>query len=146
MHGVLVVLLVGALIICVTVLIHITGLIAINKLATRLSAPTRARRIHHRFVAMIAVALGLFVVSTAEIWLWAGYFLFLGVCGDLEIALYLSTTTYSTVGYGDVVPMNGWRLLAALEGVTGFLMIGWSTAFLVTAGTRHGPFRIGEHF
>lgn len=146
MHGVLVVLLAGALIICVTVLIHITGLIAINKLATRLSAPTRARRIHHRFAAMVAVVLGLFVVSTAEIWLWAGCFLLLGVSGDLEIALYLSTTTYSTVGYGDVVPMNGWRLLAALEGVTGFLMIGWSTAFLVTAGTRHGPFRTGEHF
>jgi hypothetical protein len=33
-----------------------------------------------------------------------------------------------------------------MEGVNGFLLIGWSTAYLVTAGTRIGPFTRGEHF
>ena len=35
--------------------------------------------------------------------------------------------------------------MTALEGINGFLMIGWSTAYLVRASTRHGPFR-KEHF
>ena len=38
------------------------------------------------------------------------------------------------------------RLLTALEGINGFLLIGWSTAYLVSASIRHGPFRMGEHF
>ncbi|WP_292396152.1 hypothetical protein [Mesorhizobium sp.] len=37
-------------------------------------------------------------------------------------------------------------MLAALEGVSGFLLIGWSTAYLIAAGTRIGPFKTGEHF
>jgi hypothetical protein len=37
-------------------------------------------------------------------------------------------------------------MLAALEGINGFLLIGWSTAYLIAAGIRVGPFRSGEHF
>jgi hypothetical protein len=70
----------------------------------------------------------------------------LGVVGSLEEALYFSTVTFSTIGYGDIVPPLRWRLLCALEGINGFLLIGWSTAYLIAASTRHGPFRVGEHF
>jgi hypothetical protein len=44
------------------------------------------------------------------------------------------------------VPAQEWRLLASLEGINGFLLIGWSTAYLVAASTRIGPFKSGEHF
>ncbi len=37
-------------------------------------------------------------------------------------------------------------MLSALQGINGFLLIGWSTAYLVAAGIRIGPFRSGEHF
>jgi hypothetical protein len=37
-------------------------------------------------------------------------------------------------------------VFAALEAMNGFTLIGWSIAYLVAASTRHGPFRIGEHF
>ena len=60
--------------------------------------------------------------------------------------LYFAAASVLTVGYGDVVPAHGWRVLAALEGINGFLLIGWSTAYLIAAGTRVGPFRVGEHF
>jgi hypothetical protein len=61
-------------------------------------------------------------------------------------ALYFSTVSFSTVGYGDIIVGAQWRLLASLEAINGFLLIGWSTAYLVSASTRHGPFRLGEHF
>ena len=53
---------------------------------------------------------------------------------------------FSTIGYGAIAFDPNWRLLTALEGINGFLMIGWSTAFLIRASTRHGPFRKEEHF
>ncbi|WP_288142541.1 ion channel [Mesorhizobium sp.] len=95
---------------------------------------------------MIIVVVALFAVISVEIWIWAGLYLWLGVLHDFETALYFSTVTFSTIGYGDVVPGYDWRILAALEGINGFLLIGWSTAYLVAAGTRVGPFRAGEHF
>ncbi|MNL80149.1 Ion channel [compost metagenome] len=68
------------------------------------------------------------------------------VVPDFPPALYFSTTTFATVGFGDITADPAWRMLSALQGVNGFLVIGWSTAYLVAAGIRVGPFRSGEHF
>lgn len=139
-------LLVGTVLICTTVLIHIVGLISITWFAASMGKVLKLNGLAGRTGVMVGVVLGLFAVVTVEIWLWTFCYLLLGVTSDFDAALYLSTVTFSTVGYGDVVPAVEWRLLAALEGVTGFLMIGWSTAYLVTASTKFGPFRSGEHF
>jgi ABC-type anion transport system duplicated permease subunit len=47
----------------------------------------------------------------------------------IEASFYFSSVTYSTIGYGDVVLPETWRLLAAMEGLTGILMCSWSGAF-----------------
>jgi hypothetical protein len=137
---------VGTLLICMTVLIHIAGLVIVTQFVSKIRVRWALHGQGGRVVAMVTVVLGLFATAATEIWLWTLSYLWLGVSPDLETSLYLSTVTYSTVGYGDVVPAHGWRLLAALEGVAGFMMIGWSTAYLVTASTRVGPFRQGDHF
>lgn len=93
-----------------------------------------------------AVIAGTVLIYTVEVWLWAAVYLAIGVSETFEAALYFSTTTFSTLGYGDMVLGEQWRLLGSLEGINGFLLIGWSTAYLVAASTRHGPFRLGEHF
>lgn len=136
----------GTIVISLTVLIHTFGLIAVTQAMGHLGARFRMHGRRSRVVAMISVVMGLFAVMTAEVWLWAGVYRLLGVLPDFETALYFSTITFSTVGYGDVVPAHDWRILAALEGVNGFLLIGWSTAYLIAAGTRIGPFKTGEHF
>ena len=97
-------------------------------------------------VAIISVVIGLFAVISVEVWIWAGFYWLLDMLPDFETALYFSTVTFSTIGYGDIVPNVGWRLFAALEGINGLLLIGWSTAYLIAAGTRVGPFKAGEHF
>ncbi|PLP55594.1 metal transporter [Mesorhizobium loti] len=136
----------GTAIIGLTVLIHTFGLIAITHVMARLVAKFRMHGQRSRVVAMISVVLGLFAVLTVEIWLWAACYWLLGLLPDFATALYFSTVTFSTIGYGDIVPAPNWRMLAALEGINGFLLIGWSTAYLIAAGTRIGPFRAGEHF
>ena len=111
---------------------------------------TRALRLHThgigKAIAMVVVVLGVFFIHTIEIWLWAGMFMATGALTKLEDALFLSTATFSTVGSADMAVKPAWRLLASLEGVNGFVLMGWSTAYLVTASTRFGPFRRGENF
>jgi voltage-gated potassium channel Kch len=137
---------IGTIVISLTVLIHTFGLIAITHVMGWLVAHFRMHGRRSRVIAMISVVFGLFAVLTVEIWLWAIFHLLIGTFPDIATSLYFSTVTFSTLGYGDVLPPERWRLLAALEAVNGFLLIGWSTAYLIAASTRVGPFRSGEHF
>jgi len=139
-------LLVGTAMISLTVVIHTFGLMAVTRAMGIMTDVLRLRGRRSHVVAMIAAVIGIFGVLTVEVWLWAACYYALGIVGDFETALYFSTATFSTVGYGDIVAGEDWRLLTALEGVNGFLLIGWSTAYLVAAGIRVGPFRAGEHF
>jgi voltage-gated potassium channel Kch len=81
---------------------------------------------------ILFVVLGLIGIHTVEIWLYASAYLLLGVVPDFETALYFSTTSFTTIGYGDVVLGERWRLLGAIEGANGLLLFGWSTAFLMS--------------
>lgn len=44
-------------------------------------------------------------------------------------ALYFSAETYTTLGYGDVLPHGDLRLLAGLEALNGMLLIGWTASY-----------------
>jgi voltage-gated potassium channel len=63
-------------------------------------------------------------------------YLALDALRDLETALFFSTSSFTTIGYGDVVLDRRWRLVAAIEGANGLLMFGWSTAFLISITSR----------
>jgi hypothetical protein len=134
----------GSILVALTVLIHTIGLITIAAVTPRLA---RWLGFHNhdvgRTLVMTGTVLGILVILTLEVWSWAAAYALLNVTNEFEDALYLSTSLFSTVGY-EMQPFHqGWRLLTALEGINGFLMIGWSTAYLVRASTLHGPFR--EH-
>jgi voltage-gated potassium channel len=53
-----------------------------------------------------------------------------------ELAFYFSASSYSTVGYGDLILPSNWRLLGPLEGITGMLMCGISVSVLFALVTR----------
>ena len=67
---------------------------------------------------------------------WAGFYRLSGVLLDLETAIYFSITSYTTVGYGDIVLKAPWRLLGPIEAAIGILMFGWSTSVMVAAISR----------
>ena len=81
---------------------------------------------------LLGAAVGLVVIHTVEIWLYAGLYLVLKAASTFESALYFSTVTYATIGYGDVLIDKSWRILGAIEGAIGVIMLGWSTAFLIS--------------
>jgi hypothetical protein len=82
------------------------------------------------FWILVRVVYGLLVLHVAQITAWALCFLWAGCLPDFATAFYYSATSYSTAGYGDVVPAGHWRIMGAMEAVTGVLMFGWSTGVL----------------
>jgi hypothetical protein len=120
-----------------TVCIHFVGLLALTWMMRRRGHHLRPHEGAVRVAALIVfVVLGLVAIHTIEIWLYAAAFLAVGALPDLEVALYFSTTSFTTLGYGDVVLDRHWRLFGAIEGANGLLLIGWSTAFLLSVIQR----------
>jgi hypothetical protein len=127
----------ATLMVGLTVTIHFVGLVALLWMLR-----SRAHVLHghessiRQGVAIVVTVLGLVLIHTAQVWLYAGAFLAVGALEDLETALYFSTASFTTIGYGDVVLAHRWRLLGAVEGANGLLLFGWSTAFLVSITSR----------
>ena len=69
-------------------------------------------------------------------------FYMLGELQNFETALYFSTTTFTAVGYGDVLISPRWRLVAAIEAANGVILLAWSTTFLLSVTSR---LRVLEH-
>ena len=120
-----------------TMLIHMTGLIV---LMAFMRARSGGLRPHENMFGqagfIMLIVFGLFAIHAVEIWAYALLYLGFGEFDTLESSLYFATSTFTTLGYGDVILGPGWRLVAAIEGFNGFLLIGWSTAFLVSVISR----------
>ncbi|HEY6609864.1 MAG TPA: potassium channel family protein [Pseudomonas sp.] len=80
-------------------------------------------------LVMLLMMLGYFV----QIALWAGLFMLLGEFDEFATSIYYSGVTFATLGYGDIVLSERWRLLGALEAGNGVLMLGISTGVMTAA-------------
>jgi voltage-gated potassium channel len=78
----------------------------------------------------------LLVLHLLEMAVWAAAYTAASVLPDFETSLYYSLKSYTTVGYGDVLPPNSWRFLGPIEAAVGVLMLGWSTGIIVAAVQR----------
>ncbi len=65
------------------------------------------------------------------IWLWAIAFHWLQIFGTYEEAVYFSLVAFTTLGFGDILLPQEWRLLSGLAAANGLLMFGLLTAILV---------------
>ena len=117
----------------VTVIVHGVGAVASISRAARVWTQRRHRPGRLGTELLMAQLVGiLLLVHLAEALVWALFFVLVGGLPDLETAVYFSLASYTTVGYGDVVLPEPWRLLGPIEAAVGVLMLGWSTGILVT--------------
>jgi voltage-gated potassium channel Kch len=84
---------------------------------------------------------GVLMAHGLEIWLFAAFYIVVGAIPDLPTSLYFSAVTYASVGYGDIIIGSDWRIVGAIEGVAGVILLGCSTAFLVAVVTELDLFR-----
>ena len=130
----------ATLMVLVIAVIHMVGLsILIRFLRSQLRLVPRLQRLP--VAALLAATVGIVAIHSAEIWVYAGLYLALDAFKTFEEALYFSTVTYASIGYGDLLMPKPWRILAAIEGAAGVIMLGWSTAFLVSLLTQLKVFR-----
>ena len=87
-------------------------------------------------LTIIAVVMWFFVAICAQCWLWAALLVTLGAVEGFEPAIYFTTVTFTTLGYGDIVLGPEWRLLGAFAATNGTIIVGWTTAMIVLAVQR----------
>ena len=88
-----------------------------------------------RAMAMILITqvmLMLVLGNLLQCGIWALLFMLLREFGDFETAYYYSLVNFSTLGYGDIVMSDRWRMLGPLQAINGVLMIGVSTASITS--------------
>jgi len=123
---------VGAAMIALCVVIHGLGLFTLRRLMHSERGKERLR--HLEPLSLRGTLFTLFVVFAiislhfVEIWLFALLYDFVGALRSFQEALYVSTSSYATLGASSAVS-HQWRLVGAIEGLIGFILIGWSTAF-----------------
>ena len=133
------VVLVCLVLLVVTTVIHYEVLRGLAVLLPGLGIKPRAKLIVVIIAAFLAHALEIALYALA-IW---GLVRFggLGTLDDssrfsLDVSLYFSAETYTSLGYGDVVPGGAVRLLAGVEALNGLLLIGWSASYTYIAMER----------
>lgn len=123
----------GVLLVIVMTLVHGLGVVGITRLLRLEDSTLKAHRLDGRaFGLLTSMALSLFALHAVEIALFAAFYLGVGALRSVEEALYFSASSYATLGHANLDFPDRWRLVGALEGLVGFLLLGWSTAVFVT--------------
>ncbi|MEM1382435.1 MAG: potassium channel family protein [Pseudomonadota bacterium] len=129
----------GSALLCVSAILHVGVLAAALALVRRLRRTTEHWRATMRYVAATGTSFSSVVVAhTLQVWVWAVAVLWLQALPDFEASVYFSLVTATTVGYGDVVLPEGFRIFGGMGAVTGLLTFGLSTAFLIGVVERIG--------
>lgn len=142
----LVTLALGGAMTILAICVHLAGILVLLHFLRRnadRAGPARSRREMLRQLSLIVgITVGVFIVHGIEIWLYAFAYVLSGALPDLPTAVYFSAVSYSTLGFGDIVLGPEWRIFGAFEGVAGLILIGWSSAFLLSVTSR---LRMLEH-
>ena len=68
--------------------------------------------------------------------------------GNLFDDTYVSAVIYSSLGFGDILPVGAIRIMASFQVIAGLLLIGWSTSFsflLMQKLWQHHPHHQKHH-
>lgn len=118
-------------IVALCVIIHTIGLVILVEwlLAWR-SAIERHFGVMRQALLLAVVFAFIILLHVGETAIWAAFYYLRSLFQDYETSLYFSLSSYTTIGYGDVLLPQRWRLLGTVEGVSGVLLCGLSTAFI----------------
>jgi hypothetical protein len=81
-------------------------------------------------VVMIAAVSVLMLAHTAEVMVWSLAYAVTDAAPAGADLMYFAFVNYTTLGYGDVLPVEAWRLLGPITAMNGILLFGWSTAVI----------------
>ena len=138
-------LLIGCLVVLFTMGIQVLSVVFMLRYLLQLVSEHRGQNkgFGFDFYVMSVVMLVLFIGHLFQVAVWASLFLYLGEFSDFATAFYHSLVNFASLGYGDIVMSEEWRLLGALESSIGVLMFGLTAGIMIAVMTplfsRHSP-------
>ena len=115
------------------VVIHSLGLVGIGKMLHLQDKKLEERDFNVWAIFLMArLGFSVFVLHLFEIGVFAFFYLKVVGVQTLEEALFFSSSAYATLGRTTDYFPRDWRLMGSVEALIGFILIGWSTAFMVS--------------
>ena len=84
----------------------------------------------HMIAVMIATVSVLMMAHASEVVVWSLAYAAMDAAPAGADIGYFAFVNYTTLGYGDVVPVERWRLIGPMTAMNGMLVFGWSTAVI----------------
>ena len=122
--------LMGCVVSVINIMIHALVTLGAVGIARSARARNTERPRSYLMAVMVATAVALMVAHTLEVFVWAVAYAIVGAAPADSDLLYFAFVNYTTLGYGDITPVQTWRLSGPMTAMNGILMFGWSTALL----------------
>ena len=100
------------------------------KIVSKASKNAGVKRRTTYVISMIMAIL--FIGHMIQVAIWAALFMFVGEFSDFLTAYYHSMVNFASLGYGDIVMSEQWRLMGAIESSVGVLMFGVSAGAMLS--------------
>jgi hypothetical protein len=123
-------LLVGGIVSVCNITIHALVMTVVVRVARASGTKKRSHPSLRLTAAMIATVSVLMAAHVLEVFVWSLTYSIVDAAPAGTNLVYFAFVNYATLGYGDVIPVKGWRLLGPLTAMNGALMFGWSTAVI----------------
>lgn len=135
----------AAAIVALCLVIHAAGILLMAEWLLHSREDLERNVSGKRFALLIVTLFGaLMFLHAIQTSLWAVFYYTRNLFSDFETSLYFSTVSFTTIGYGDVVLPQKWRLLGVVEGLSGTLLCGVSTAFIFAVINAMFQFRLRQ--
>lgn len=135
----------AAVIVSVCLMIHVAGILLMAEWLLHRREDLERTASSRRFALLIVMLfLGIMFLHLLQTSLWAVFYYTQNLFSDFETSLYFSMVSFTTIGYGDVLLPRRWRLLGVIEGFSGVLLCGLSTAFIFAVVNAMLQFRLRQ--
>ncbi|MET0529534.1 MAG: potassium channel family protein [Microvirga sp.] len=119
----------GSVSVC-NIAIHACVMTAVIWAARSAGAIKTSRQALRLTAVMIAIVSFLMAAHFVEVLVWALAYAIVDAAPKGADLVYFAFVNYTTLGYGDVTPVERWHLLGPMTAMNGVLMFGWSTAVI----------------
>ena len=122
--------LLGGAVSVINIAIHSLVMAILVRIAQLASAKDRLHPVLFLAAVMIPIVSLLMATHTLEVIVWASAYAVADAAPAGADLVYFAFVNYTTLGYGDVLPVARWQLLGPITAMNGVLMFGWSTAVI----------------
>jgi Ion channel len=110
--------------------IHAMVMVAVIRVAHIVNESTKFHQSLRLIGVMSATAAVLMAAHLAEVLVWSLAYSLIGIAPPGSDLIYFAFVNYTTLGYGDLIPLEHWRLVGPITAMNGVLLFGWSTAVI----------------